>query len=197
MRDVSLKQLPNHLTVPPLYRRHPVITVVIVVLVVAAVLDHVVAGHQEDDYRRYHGRSFRVVQVLDASLVEIDRADRRSPTTLVRLWGVSVSPPDPDEDPPDLASAEARVVATEMLLDREVRLELSPTRTRDEKRRLLAYVYLPSDARSVNELLLDGGSVVGDDSVRHPFARRFHDVQAKAKRRAARWAAERRGAVVE
>jgi len=74
--------------------------------------------YQGGDWRRYHGRSFTVVDVLDGDTIEIDVADGQFATTRIRLWGVDApesfvaetsrpaQPPPPPLSPVNVASVE-------------------------------------------------------------------------------------------
>jgi endonuclease YncB( thermonuclease family) len=173
---------PRNVIVPSAWRRHPVLAAAALFLALSAAADHLLMGHQEDDYRRYHARAFRVYAVIDGVTFEIDRADRDSDVTRVRLCGLTLPEPDPDEDPPGLAIAEATALARQLLLGQDVNLELAPSCSRDADRRLLAYAYLTSTGQQVNELLLVSGSVRIDSELQHPYAQRFKALQGRAQR---------------
>lgn len=125
-----------------------------------------------DDYHRYHGRTFRVVHVVDGDTLDIDAPDRDRKTTRVRLWGI---------DTPEIAhpafgqmenqpfGLEAKELTRQLAEGQMVRLELESHRVRDVFGRLLAHVFLP-DGRCLNEELLIQGLARAD---RRPGDARF------------------------
>ncbi|MFH0982853.1 MAG: thermonuclease family protein [Planctomycetota bacterium] len=175
--------MPPNLFIPPVYRRRPLVCAVAVLLLVGTLVDHLRGGRQSDDYTRYHDRVFTVVNVLDGDTFDLDLADGRHATTRIRLWGV-----DTPEVAGSQASAmhygvEASVFAKGTLAGRSVRIELSPTRTRDRYGRLLAYVYLLTGGESFNELLLENGYAYADGRFEHPLANRYQAAETRARRR--------------
>lgn len=171
---------------PPRWRRHPVLSSLLFGLLALAILDR--AGRlfrPQDDYNRYHDKMFRVVNIVDAGTFDIDARDGRRPHTRVRLCGIH--PPNaagPTHGGPDYRP-EASAFARQALLDRQVRLELPPSCSRDDGRddRLLAYVYVVGSDEMFNESLLNAGHARADRRVDHPWSQRFRELEQKSIRR--------------
>ena len=135
----------------------------------------------EDDYARYHDRSFTVVNIVDGDTVDIDLPDVKYDTTRIRLWGVDT--PEVKGSPRgamywgDRASA----FAVAALDGRRVRLELVEGNTRGKYKRLLAYVYIESTGDMFNEMLLRGGHAYAETRFPHPHSQRFAALEAEAR----------------
>jgi micrococcal nuclease len=177
------RPLPPHIVIPPFYRRRPLASALVVILLLGAVADRVGGRRQGDDCTRYHDRVFTVVHVLDGDTFDIDLPDGHYPTTRIRLWGV---------DTPEVAGSkagemyygpQASTFAKQTLASKPVRLELSPTKTRDLYGRLLAYVYLLPEGDCFNELLLDQGYAYADWRFTHPLKDRYKTLEQRARRR--------------
>jgi len=138
-----------------------------------------------DDYQDFNGKTFLCVRVVDGDTIDIAAADphrstRRRNRTRIRMWGI---------DSPELAhhgrkemyfAEQARQFAADLMLDRNVRLELVPRNTRGYYGRLLAYVYLP-DGRMYNALALEKGYAYADHRFSHPRLRQFLDLERQAR----------------
>ena len=183
-------RLPDSVVLPHL-RWWPAVTVIFIIAMAAA-LDRGVGSRRassavdaepgaEADQRRYHDRKFRVARVVDGDTIDLDEPDGRDPVTRVRLWGV---------DSPEIASAgggsmhfgpEASAFARETLEGRDVHLVLSPKRTRDKYRRVLAYVFLERGGVMFNELLAEEGCAYADRRFAHHFKDRFESAENRAR----------------
>lgn len=162
----------------PFHRRRPVLTVVLLAACVGAVIDR----RAQDDYSRYHNRVFVVARVVDGDTIDIAIADGGSPTTRIRFWGVDTPEVGGMSKPSMYYGPEASAYTTAMLDDGEVRLVLSPTKTRGLYGRLLAYVYVESTGRMLNEELVATGHAYADWRFPHPLKRRFKEIETKARR---------------
>lgn len=149
----------------------------------AAVADRVCGRRQGNDYTRYHNRVFTVVNVVDGDTFDIDMPDRQYETTRIRLWGV---------DTPEVAGSkagamhfgpEASAYAKRTLAGRQVRIVLSPTKTRGLYGRLLAYVHLVPEDDSFNELLIENGYAYADWRFPHLLKKRYKTLEKRARRR--------------
>ncbi len=177
---------------PPRWRRRPCLSALLVGLFLLAVVDRAGWLHRlGDDRTRYHDKTFRVVKVVDGDTFDIGAPDGSRPSTRVRLWGVDT----PEVVDPRYGTMyygpEASAFAKRMVLGKDVRIELSPARSRDNKRhnRLLAYVYLTESGEMVNELLLTTGHAYADTRFDHVWAERFRELERKAVRgKAGLWA---------
>ena len=179
---VRFRKTPASIKLAPLWRRRPLLCAVLLVLAGLVVYERGFGRlGQQDDYSRYHNEVFEVVRVLDGDTFDIDVADGRHPTTRIRLWGV---------DTPEVAGspggamhygAEASAFTRRRLLGRNVRVVLSPTRTRGKYGRLLAYVYVEPSGLMFNELLLEHGYAYADWRFAHPNKRQFKAIEKRAR----------------
>ena len=137
-----------------------------------------------DDWRRYHGRAFEVVRVVDGDTLDLRAPDGASPVTRVRLWGV---------DTPEMAGAEGRGDAQPLAAEaaalsrrlaegRTVTLLLERHQMRGRFGRLLAYVRLP-DGTLLNARLIEAGFSVADGRWNHSRHGGFERLEAEARSR--------------
>jgi len=182
-RCAPIRPLGPGIVVPPIYRRHPFGCALVAILLLSVVADRVRGRRQGDDYTRYHDRVFSVVKVVDGDTFDIGIPDGQYATTRIRLWGV---------DTPEVAGskasemhygAQASAFAKQTLSGGQVRIELSPTKTRGLYGRLLAYAYLVPEGESLNELLLENGFAYADWRFPHPLKKRYKTVEKRAQRR--------------
>lgn len=169
-------------------RNRILVLLAVVVLIVVARLaykDQLLSGDSGDDYLNYNGRTFRCVRVVDGDTIDIDVYDRhgqpgRRGRTRIRMWGM---------DTPELArndrgemyfADQATDFATDLMLDKTVRLELVQGYTRGYYGRLLAYVYLP-DGRMYNSLAIQQGYAYADHRFKHPKRQEFLDIERHAR----------------
>lgn len=153
-------------------------------------MDHLCSRRQSDDYTRYHNQVFTVANVVDGDTLDIAVPNGQYPHTRIRLWGV---------DTPEVAGSrademhfgpQASAFAKCTLLGREVRIELSPTKTRGLYGRLLAYVHLVPEDDSFNELLIEGGYAYADWRFWHPLKKSYKTLEKRARNHGAGlWAA--------
>ena len=169
-------------------RNRILVLLAVVVLIVVARLaykDQLLSGGSGDDYLDYNGKTFRCVRVVDGDTIDIDVYDRHGPAgrrgkTRIRMWGM---------DTPELARTgrgemyfadQATDFATDLMLDKIVRLELVQGYTRGYYGRLLAYVYLP-DGRMYNSLAVQQGYAYADHRFEHPRRQEFLDIERRAR----------------
>jgi micrococcal nuclease len=135
------------------------------------------------DWGKYHGQTFRVVEVIDGDTFDVDIPDGKWDDTRIRLWGVD-TPETHDSDNPDAPpmhyGPEATAFTRELVADQPVRLELVRWRTRGMHGRLLAYVFLP-DGRMLNRVLVEHGYGYADPRFRHPRKEEFARLQRQAR----------------
>jgi micrococcal nuclease len=137
---------------------------------------------RSDDYSRYDNRRFRVASVVDGDTLHLDAPDGKHATTRVRLWGVDTPEVDGSPQGRMYFGPEASEFARRMLADRDVRIVLSPTRTRDRYGRLLAYVYVEPGGECLNERLLETGHAYADPRFDHPHKKRYGTIEQRARR---------------
>lgn len=176
---------PDSIRLPPRWRRQVWgLSVLLAVAVGVACARTARQPGQEDDWERYHNRTFRVVRVVDGDTLDIAAPDGDRPTTRIRLWGV---------DTPELARAgrpamhfatEASAFAKRTLEGRQARVVLSPRRTRGKYGRLLAYLYTGGGETMFNEQLLEEGFAYADLRFEHHYMDRFQAMEKHARRRA-------------
>ncbi len=166
---------------PPLlapgWRRRPIVYGTLLALLLLSIADHVAGPRRAgSDYQRYHGKMFRIVDVPSPDSLLLETPDGDPPQTRVRLWGLAAARP---------ADAErALSLARRRLRDRTVRIELAPTRSRDDGGAgdLRAYAYLVDSGEMVNEQFLRDRIAPLDPRADHPFAERFREVDRRARR---------------
>jgi len=155
--------------------RWPAVALVVVALIIVADragLFGLRPAPTGDDYRRYHGKSFRVVRVIDGDTLDVDAPDGRRGHTRIRLWGVDTPETRHPQKGVQHFGPEAAAFTRRACEGNTVRLELAPRRTRDRYRRLLAYVFLP-DGRLLNRELVRLGFGYADPRYRHPYREEF------------------------
>ena len=137
----------------------------------------------EPDYGRYHGRSFRIVKVVDGDTLDVnvrdDRAGRQ--TTRIRLWGVDTPETVKPDTPTQHFGPEASACTKRLCSGRRVRLELVKGSTRGTHGRLLAYVILP-DGRTLNAVLIAEGYGYADPRFDHPRKSEYRSLQRRARK---------------
>ena len=175
------RKTPESIRLAPVWRRRPLLGLVLLVLVGLVVYERGFGRLQtEDDYTRYHDKVFEVVNIVDGDTLDINIPDGRHPSTRIRLWGVDTPEVAGSRDGAMHYGAEASAFAKRRLTGRQVRVVLSPTKTRGKYGRLLAYVYLvPSDVM-FNELLLENGYAYADWRFPHPYKRQFKAIEKRA-----------------
>lgn len=136
------------------------------------------------DFPTYNGQSFRVTHVVDGDTFDVEGGGPAGPVgpTRVRLLGVDTPETVKPDTPPQRYGPEASAFLKDLLLGRQVRLELdaSQGRTRDKYGRLLAYAHL-DDGRCVDELIISLGYGYADPRFRHARLAEYKRVQAVAK----------------
>lgn len=178
------RKIPASIHLPPAWRRRPLVTIVLLALAGLVIYERGLGRlRTRDDYARYHDQVFDVVNVVDGDTFDINAADGKYPSTRIRLWGVDTPEVAGSPAGPMHFGPEASAFAKRRLLGRQVRIVLSPSKTRDKYDRLLAYVYLdPSDV-TFNELLLEHGFAYADWRFAHPYKRRFQAIEERAARK--------------
>lgn len=166
-------------------RKRVVTCGLIAAAVALSMLDHAGAfGYRGDDRLRYDGANCTVTRVVDGDTLDVDLPDGNRPTTLIRLRGI---------DAPDIAHAtdetdafygpEAKNFLRKQVEGRRVTLRLDPNRpARDKHDRLLAYVHLEGELRSVNERLIEAGCAYADGRVNHVFMLQISQSEQAAQR---------------
>ncbi len=136
---------------------------------------------QGPDIPRYHGKTFRVANVVDGDTIDIEIPDGDRRCTRIRLWGVDTPETIRPDWPVEHFGPEAGRFTRRVTRGRDVRLELLPHRTRDKFGRLLSYVYLP-DGRMLNRVLIEEGLGFADPRFNHLYKTEFARLQTEARR---------------
>jgi len=158
------------------------VTIVVIVLLVLADRLGLFGQPAPDDFEIYHDKSFSVVTILDGDTLDVAMADQRTgrPHTRIRFWGVDTPELAKEDRPVQHYALQASEFTRRLCLDKPVRLELLPQRTRDKYDRLLAYVYLP-DGRMLNRRLVAEGFAYADPRFEHPYQSEFRRLQRQTK----------------
>ncbi len=134
-----------------------------------------------EDFERYHGGSFAVINVVDGDTLDIDAADANSAHTRIRLLGIDA--PETRNDRTGLMywGPESSEFAKKLALGRQVRVYLDTVNnTRGKYGRLLAYVQLPG-GEFLNEVLVAEGFVYADLRFRHSIYNRYKQLESGAR----------------
>ncbi len=178
------RKLPASIRLAPWWWRRRVALVVAALMLGLVVYERGIAKPTGgDDYSRYHDQVFAVVNVVDGDTIDIDFPDDPHLTTRIRLWGVDTPEVVGSPSGAKYFGDRASLFGKKKLQGRDVRIVLSPTKTRGKYGRLLAYVYLVPEGQMYNEMLLEGGYAYADWRFAHPFRRQFEQLEKNAKRR--------------
>lgn len=133
------------------------------------------------DIRKYHGRAFMVVKVVDGDTIDINVPDADYAHTRIRLWGIDTPETEKSPDGEMYYGKEASEFTRQLILEKAVTVYLDEgNRTRGKYGRLLAYVQL-SDGRYLNELLLTQGCAYADLRFKHSFYNKYKQLEASAR----------------
>jgi len=134
-----------------------------------------------DDFEKYHGKIFKVANVVDGDTIDIDMPDGEFEHTRIRLRGIDT----PESKNPKVGvmyfGPEAAEFTKNLVLGRDVRIYLDQgNRTRDYYGRLLAYVQLP-DKTFLNEILISEGYAYADLRFRHSHYNKYKQLDSAAR----------------
>ena len=147
--------------------------VAVVVLGLIAV-DHVgLLGATGNDWVQFDKKTFPVTHVISGDEIVINCGDQDVP---VRLLGIDAPDPGVHGDAAALAYTQARATG------KSVTLRLEPTQTRDEKRNVLAYVYL-QDNDNLNLDAIRDGKAYADRRMKHTLASSFETAETEARKK--------------
>jgi len=161
-------------------------------ILITIVLVRLFVGKQvlatDDDFSRYHNRTFQCIKVVDGDTIDIDipdlkdnREDRQPRAyTRIRMWGIDTPERSHHGRRAMYYGYEATEFASKLMVGKQVRLELVETKTRGYYGRLLAYVYLP-DGRLYNRLAVKAGCAYADWRWAHPLRDEFLALERRAR----------------
>ena len=136
---------------------------------------------QPYDFKKYNGRTFKVINVVDGDTIDIDIADGQYDKTRIRLWGVDTPETKSPQHGVMYYGPQASDFTTESVLGKNVTVYLEQRRTRGKYGRLLAYVQL-EDGRYLNELLIQQGYGYADTRFKHTFYNKYKQLESMARR---------------
>lgn len=146
-----------------------------------------------NDFEKYHGKTFKVTNVVDGDTIDIDVPDGDFGHTRIRLWGIDT----PESKSPKTGvmyfGPEAAEFTRTLALGRNVRIYLDQgNRTRGYYGRVLGYVQLPGKT-FLNELLIAEGYAYADLRFKHSHYNRYKQLDSAARgQRKGLWAEVRR-----
>lgn len=180
MRFRRLK-VPGSIQMPSRLRRKSPAAIIIALIAAVVAYDRTRHKHKPtgNDADRYHGKVFRVTHIADGDTFDIDAADKTRRETRIRLWGVDTPELAHDGEPEMHFGPQAKAFAKRTLEGRDVRVLLSPVRTRDVHERLLAYVEV--DGRLVNQMLIEEGYGYADWRFEHAYKDDFEAAEMRAR----------------
>lgn len=184
MRLIRRPRAPSSVTLPSWWRRHALRLTGACVVLLGVVCARSVPSPQapDDDWSRYHDRTFVVARVIDGDTLDIAVADGDRPTTRIRLWGVDAPETGHGGQAPMYFGREAAQFAEETLAGGRVHVVLSPKQSRDRFGRLLAYVFLEQGGAMFNERLIALGLAYADPRFPHHYGDRFLALENQARR---------------
>ena len=120
-----------------------------------------------DDWQKYHGKQFTVVNVVDGDTYDLDVPDGKYKTTRIRLMGIDTPETKNDHTGVMHYGPEASDFAKKLLLNQRVIIRLSSAgNVRGKYGRLLGYVVI-DDGLVVNEMLVSRGYAYADLRFEH------------------------------
>lgn len=135
------------------------------------------------DFKKYHTKTFIVVNIVDGDTIDIDVPDGQDNHTRIRFWGIDTPETKHPKTGVMYFGPEAADFTAKSALGKKVRVYLDEAnQTRGKYGRVLAYVQLPN-GRFLNEVLLTEGFAYADSRFRHSFYHKYKQLEASAHRR--------------
>jgi len=133
-----------------------------------------------NDFKKYHLKTFKVINVVDGDTIDIDITDYQNDHTRIRLWGVDTPETKNTKTGIMYFGPQASEFTIQKTLGQNVILLLDPTRpNRGKYKRLLAYVQL-QDETILNELLISQGFAYMDLRFDFAYKNKYRQLQALA-----------------
>lgn len=138
---------------------------------------------RNNDLATYHGRTARVVYVIDGDTFDVELPDalHERSVTRVRLIGVDCPEAAHAGNPAEPLADEATKLTRSLCENAMVTLWIEPSQPRDIFGRVLAHVELP-DRQRLNEELLRKGLAKADDRWPHTLLVRYAQAEITARR---------------
>jgi len=132
------------------------------------------------DGRKYHRKSFTVINIVDGDTLDINIADGKYPRTRIRLLGVDTPETKDDRVGRMYYGPEATEFVSKLAMGKKVTVLLDTVSDqRDRYGRLLAYVLL-EDERVLNEEIIRNGFGYADLRFAHSDFDLYENVMAEA-----------------
>jgi len=140
--------------------------------------DYLPQDMRSRDTRKYHNKSFKVINIVDGDTLDLDISDGRFEHTRVRLLGIDT--PETGGNFEMYYGPQATDAATALALDKRVTILIDDIAdVRDRYSRLLAYIVLP-DGSCLNERLITNGFGYADSRFQHTHFDKYIDLQQQA-----------------
>ena len=138
--------------------------------------------YADQDWKKYHKRSFRVEKVIDGDTIDLAVPDNKDPTTRVRLLGVDTPETKNPKTSVMYFGPEASAFTKKLCENQQVTVLLDTVADqRDKYGRLLAYIRLP-DGSILDERLIAEGFGYADPRFEHSFYDKYAQLQEQAMR---------------
>lgn len=142
--------------------------------------DYLPQDMRSRDTRKYHGKSFKVINIVDGDTLDLNVKDGKFDHTRIRLLGIDTPETGGGQYQAMYYSAEATDAATALALNRQVTVLIDDIAdVRDRYGRLLAYIVLP-DGKTLNEKLLRQGFGYADSRFPHTHFDKYFQLQKDA-----------------
>lgn len=134
------------------------------------------------DFPKYHGKTFKVVKVVDGDTLDIDIPDANYTHTRIRLLGIDTPETKNRKIGVMYYGPQASDFAKEMALGKDITVYLDTvSSTRDKYKRLLAYIQL-QDGNFLNEVLVSEGFAYADLRFKHSYYKKYTQLGSAAQK---------------
>ena len=137
-------------------------------------------SQEADDFRKYHNKTFTVINIVDGDTFDINISDGQYGHTRIRLLGIDTPETKGSKYPAMYYGKEAEAFAAQLALNKQVTVLLDEVSgTRGKYGRLLAHLKLP-DGRLINDELLRNGCAYADLRFKNNRFQRYVNIQQEA-----------------
>jgi len=114
-------------------------------------------SHHGSDYTKYHGKTFKLIHVVDGDTFDIDIPDGEYDHTRIRLLGIDTPETKRPGQPVMYFGHEASDFAKQLASDKNVTVTLDTVNdSRDRYGRLLGHIKLPNGKMLAEEMVRNG-----------------------------------------